>query len=162
MCFCSQIFFWPKKQIVMKLMNFKRKFSSLNCPIIKTKLKLLILSESYCVFIILYFNYWIYFNGTMEGIFFCFVFFKWSWNDFCKRDKERKKTYGFVKLTRKTLLQKKINKKVWQVFYFRLLLWVVVVVHSCKLQGHIKHEWESYLGNVGLGRYPSTRHPTLS
>ena len=25
----------------------------------------------------------------------------------------------------------------------------VVVVHSCKLQGHIKHEWEGYLGNVG-------------
>ena len=38
----------------------------------------------------------------------------------------------------------------------------VVVVHSCKLQGHIKHEWEGYLGDVGLGRYPSTRHPTPS
>ena len=25
----------------------------------------------------------------------------------------------------------------------------VVVVHSCKLQGHIKHEWEGYLGDVG-------------
>ena len=25
----------------------------------------------------------------------------------------------------------------------------VVVVHSCKLQGHIKHEWEGYLGGVG-------------
>jgi len=25
----------------------------------------------------------------------------------------------------------------------------VVVVHSCKLQGHIKHKWEGYLGNVG-------------
>ena len=37
-----------------------------------------------------------------------------------------------------------------------------VVVHSCKLQGHIKHEWEGYLGDVGLGRYPSTRHPTPS
>ena len=38
----------------------------------------------------------------------------------------------------------------------------VVVVHSCKLQGHIKHELEGYLGDVGLGRYPSTRHPTPS
>ena len=38
----------------------------------------------------------------------------------------------------------------------------VVVVHSCKLQGHIKHEWEGYLGDVGLGRYPSMRHPTPS
>ena len=26
---------------------------------------------------------------------------------------------------------------------------IVVVVHSCKLQGHIKHEWEGYLGDVG-------------
>ena len=25
----------------------------------------------------------------------------------------------------------------------------IVVVHSCKLQGHIKHEWEDYLGDVG-------------
>ena len=25
----------------------------------------------------------------------------------------------------------------------------VVVVHSCKLQGHIKHEWEGYLDDVG-------------
>ena len=25
----------------------------------------------------------------------------------------------------------------------------VVVVHSCKLQGYIKHEWEGYLGDVG-------------
>ena len=23
------------------------------------------------------------------------------------------------------------------------------MVHSCKLQGHIKHEWEGYLGDVG-------------
>ena len=38
----------------------------------------------------------------------------------------------------------------------------VVVVHSCKLQGHIKHEWEGYLGDVGLGCYPSMRHPTPS
>ena len=29
------------------------------------------------------------------------------------------------------------------------------------LQEHIKHELEGYLGDVGLGRYPSTRHPTL-
>ena len=36
-----------------------------------------------------------------------------------------------------------------------------VVVHSCKLQGHIKHEWKGYLGDVGLGRYSSTRHPPL-
>ena len=36
---------------------------------------------------------------------------------------------------------------------FFLCLWCdggcVVVVHSCKLQGHIKHEWEGYLDDVG-------------
>ena len=36
----------------------------------------------------------------------------------------------------------------------------MLVVHSCKLQGHITHEWEGYLGDEGLGCYPSTRHPT--
>ena len=39
-------------------------------------------------------------------------------------------------------------------------LWWEQVVHSCKLQGHIKYKWEGYLGDVGLSRYPSTRHPT--
>ena len=38
----------------------------------------------------------------------------------------------------------------------------VVVVHSCKLHWHIKHEWEGYLVDVGLGRYPSMRHPAPS
>ena len=32
---------------------------------------------------------------------------------------------------------------------FNCLSSLVVVVHSCKLQGHIKHEWEGYLGDVG-------------
>ena len=36
----------------------------------------------------------------------------------------------------------------------------VVVVHSSKLHGHIKHEWEGYLGDVGLGCYPNMRHTT--
>ena len=37
---------------------------------------------------------------------------------------------------------------------FKYIFWgakpaCVVVVHSCKLQGHIKHEWEGHLGDVG-------------